>query len=69
MDAPGLMRAIPRPPIIVYQRAHRSCFSRGDEPATGLDVGGRRALLESVLEVVHEPERSVIVSSMPDDGL
>jgi ABC-2 type transport system ATP-binding protein len=34
-----------------------------DEPATGLDVGGRRALLESVLEVVRDPERSVIISS------
>ena len=34
-----------------------------DEPATGLDVAGRRALLESVLEVVHDPERSVVVSS------
>ena len=34
-----------------------------DEPATGLDVGGRRALLESVLEVVRDPARSVIVSS------
>jgi ABC-2 type transport system ATP-binding protein len=34
-----------------------------DEPATGLDVGGRRSLLESVLEVVHDPDRSVIVSS------
>jgi len=34
-----------------------------DEPATGLDVSGRRALLESVLEVVREPDRSVIISS------
>ena len=34
-----------------------------DEPATGLDVGGRRSLLESVLEVVRDPARSVIVSS------
>jgi ABC-2 type transport system ATP-binding protein len=34
-----------------------------DEPATGLDVAGRRALLESVLEVVRDPHRSVIVSS------
>jgi ABC-2 type transport system ATP-binding protein len=34
-----------------------------DEPATGLDVAGRRSLLESVLEVVHDPERSVVVSS------
>jgi ABC-2 type transport system ATP-binding protein len=34
-----------------------------DEPATGLDVAGRRSLLESVLEVVRDPERGVIVSS------
>jgi ABC-2 type transport system ATP-binding protein len=34
-----------------------------DEPATGLDVAGRRSLLESVLEAVRDPERSVIVSS------
>ena len=34
-----------------------------DEPATGLDVAGRRALLESVLEVVRDPARSVLISS------
>ena len=34
-----------------------------DEPATGLDVGGRRALLESVLNVVRDPQRSVVISS------
>jgi len=34
-----------------------------DEPAAGLDLGGRRTLLDSVLDVVREPERSVIVSS------
>jgi ABC-2 type transport system ATP-binding protein len=34
-----------------------------DEPATGLDVAGRRALLESVLEVVRDPRRSVVISS------
>lgn len=34
-----------------------------DEPATGLDVAGRRSLLESVLDVVHDPARSVVVSS------
>ena len=34
-----------------------------DEPATGLDVAGRRSLLESVLEVVRDPQRSVIISS------
>ncbi|MCG8553926.1 MAG: ABC transporter ATP-binding protein [Proteobacteria bacterium] len=34
-----------------------------DEPATGLDVSGRRALLESVLEVMRDDARSVIISS------
>lgn len=34
-----------------------------DEPAGGLDLSGRRQLLESVLEVVRDPERSVLVSS------
>jgi len=34
-----------------------------DEPAAGLDLGGRRALLGSVLEVAGDPQRSVIVSS------
>lgn len=34
-----------------------------DEPAAGLDLGGRRSLLESVLEVVRDPERSVVISS------
>lgn len=34
-----------------------------DEPAAGLDVTGRRTLLESVLNVVRDPARSVLVSS------
>ena len=34
-----------------------------DEPATGLDLAGRRALLESVLDVVRDPECSVVISS------
>ncbi len=34
-----------------------------DEPATGLDLAGRRQLLETVLEVVKDPARSVIFSS------
>ncbi len=34
-----------------------------DEPAAALDLSGRRRLLESVLEVVKDPERSVLVSS------
>ncbi|MHC4944763.1 MAG: ABC transporter ATP-binding protein [Planctomycetota bacterium] len=34
-----------------------------DEPASGLDLAGRHSLLESVLDVVRDPTRSVIVSS------
>jgi ABC-2 type transport system ATP-binding protein len=34
-----------------------------DEPAAGLDLSGRRRLLETVLEIVRDEERSVLVSS------
>jgi ABC-2 type transport system ATP-binding protein len=34
-----------------------------DEPAGGLDLSGRRALLDTVLEVAGDPERSVVISS------
>jgi ABC-2 type transport system ATP-binding protein len=34
-----------------------------DEPASGLDLGGRRSLLQTVLDVVRDPSRSVIISS------
>jgi ABC-2 type transport system ATP-binding protein len=34
-----------------------------DEPAASLDLAGRRRLLETVLEVVRDSERSVLVSS------
>jgi ABC-2 type transport system ATP-binding protein len=34
-----------------------------DEPASGLDLAGRRSLLRSVLDVVRDPARSVIISS------
>jgi ABC-2 type transport system ATP-binding protein len=34
-----------------------------DEPATGLDVRGRRQLLEAVLDIVRDEGRSVIISS------
>ena len=34
-----------------------------DEPAAGLDLSGRRALLEIVLDVVRDGERAVVVSS------
>jgi len=34
-----------------------------DEPASGLDLAGRHTLLKSVLDVVRDPARSVIISS------
>jgi ABC-2 type transport system ATP-binding protein len=34
-----------------------------DEPAAGLDLAGRRVLLDLVLDVVRDPERAVIISS------
>jgi ABC-2 type transport system ATP-binding protein len=34
-----------------------------DEPAAGLDLSGRQQLLESVLDVVRDSQRSVVVSS------
>jgi ABC-2 type transport system ATP-binding protein len=34
-----------------------------DEPAAGLDLSGRRALLDSVLDVVRDPQRGVVISS------
>ena len=43
--------------------AHRPRLVVLDEPASGMDLGGRRALLDAVLEVVADPHRSVIISS------
>jgi len=34
-----------------------------DEPASGLDLAGRHSLLKSVLDVVYDPSRSVVISS------
>lgn len=34
-----------------------------DEPAAGLDLAGRRTLIDSVLDIVRDPQRSVILSS------
>lgn len=34
-----------------------------DEPASGLDLAGRRVLLQAVLEYVKEPQRSVVIST------
>ncbi len=34
-----------------------------DEPAAGLDLAGRRALLDTVLQIVGDPARGVVISS------
>lgn len=34
-----------------------------DEPGTGLDLGARRTMLESILDVARDPTRSVVISS------
>jgi ABC-2 type transport system ATP-binding protein len=43
--------------------AHRPALVVLDEPATGLDLSGRRALLTTLLEVVADAGRTVVVSS------
>ena len=48
---------------LVTALAHRPRLLVLDEPAAGLDLAGRRALLQSVLEVVRDEGRSVLVSS------
>lgn len=48
---------------LVTAMAHRPRLLLLDEPATGLDLAGRQALLRSMLEVVADPERTVIISS------
>lgn len=48
---------------LIVAIAHQPRLVVLDEPATGLDPIGRRALLETVLDVVRDPSRSVIISS------
>ena len=48
---------------VLLAMAHRPRLVVLDEPASGMDLGGRRALLDAVLEVVADPHRSVIISS------
>jgi ABC-2 type transport system ATP-binding protein len=48
---------------LVAEMAFRPRLLVLDEPAGGMDLSGRRRLIETVLEIVRDPERSVIVSS------
>lgn len=48
---------------LVLAMAYKPTVLLLDEPSTGLDVVHRRSMLESVLEVVRDPSRTVIVSS------
>ena len=48
---------------LVLTLAYRPALVLLDEPATGLDVPSRRALLELVLGVVSDPARTVVIAS------
>jgi len=48
---------------LVLSLAFRPSLLLLDEPATGLDVPSRRRMLAEVLEVVKDPQRTVVVSS------
>jgi ABC-2 type transport system ATP-binding protein len=48
---------------LVVAMAFRPKLLLLDEPASGLDLAGRHSLLTTVLDVVGDPQRSVIVSS------
>jgi len=48
---------------LVVSLAFRPAVLLLDEPATGLDVPSRRRMLGEVLEVVKDPQRTVVISS------
>lgn len=48
---------------LITAMAFRPALLVLDEPATGLDAVGKRRLLQTVLEYVADPARSVVVSS------
>lgn len=53
---------------LVMALAHRPKLLILDEPATGLDVRARRALLEIVMDIARDPGNTVIISThtLPD---
>jgi len=48
---------------LVLAMAFRPRLMILDEPAAGLDLAGRLSLLETVLDVVRDPSRAVLISS------
>ncbi|MEM6992943.1 MAG: ABC transporter ATP-binding protein [Myxococcota bacterium] len=48
---------------VIAALAFRPTVAVLDEPGTGLDLGARQALLQSVVEVARDPVRAVVISS------
>ena len=48
---------------LVCAMAYRPELLILDEPATGLDLAGRRALLRTVMEIAQEDHRTIVISS------